>query len=194
MLLSDSDLSARLDDPTPEWRSEDGLRDAAVLIPVVRRGGSDHLVFNRRRDDLPWHAGQVCFPGGARTADEDVATCAVRETCEEMGITPDAVTIVGRGRDRISIAGFRVAVVTGRLDARAELVPDAREVAEIFEVPVAALLRREQWEHRPNNHPKGRVLEIPYFHHDGRTVWGLTGLIVRDFLRQTLDYDPRRKR
>lgn len=193
MRLDDQQLRHRLDDPDPEWRSEDGLRDAAVLIPLVRRAAEDHLVFNRRRDDLPWHAGQVCFPGGARHGAEDVLTCATRETGEEMGIAAETVAVVGRGPDRISIAGFRVAVVVGRLDPKLELVPDPREVAEIFEVPVQALLQTERWEHRPTTHPRARVSEIPYFRHAGRTVWGLTGIIVRDFLRRTLDYDPRRR-
>src|SRR5712671_2370469 len=97
---------SRLAPVTGQWRLEPGLRDSAVLLPIVRRGDGDRLVFNRRRDDLPAHAGQVCFPGGARSGAESVVACALREAEEEMGVPADAVRLLGRLPDRVSIAGF----------------------------------------------------------------------------------------
>jgi len=76
--IPDETVRGRLELPLGDWRTVDGLRDSAVLAILVERGGDDFLVFNRRRDDLPYHAGQICFPGGAREGGEDAATCAVR--------------------------------------------------------------------------------------------------------------------
>ena len=109
MILDDANVTAALAPNFADFRPEPGLRDAAVLVPVVRRETRDHLVFNRRPDALPWHPGQVCFPGGARHGGEGVIDCALRETEEEMGVDPASVKLLGRLPDRISIAGFRVA-------------------------------------------------------------------------------------
>src|SRR5207244_10548107 len=125
-----------------------------VLVPVVRRGDRDHLVFNRRRDDLPWHPGQVCFPGGARHGAEGVIDCALRETGEEMGVDPASVKLLGRLPDRISIAGFRVASVVGRLDPSASFRLLEGEVAEVFEVPFEHTLEAARWTYRPSTSEK----------------------------------------
>src|SRR3989442_924053 len=135
MDISDNLAARALATPSGEWRSERGLRDSSVLVPIVRREGGDRLVFNRRRDDLPWHGGQVCFPGGARHGDESAIDCALREAYEEMGVEGESVTLLGRLPDRVSIAGFRVAAFVGRLDPSQVYRPCESEVAEVFEVP-----------------------------------------------------------
>lgn len=190
MNLDDRTVSVALPPATPEWQSEPGLKDSAVLVPVVRREGRDHLVFNRRRDDLPWHAGQVCFPGGARDGDESVVACALRETEEEMGIAAGSVSLLGRLPDRISIAGFRVAVVVGRIDPAGVYRPHDAEVAEVFEVPYAHLLDPARWTFQPTRHVAARFGRIPCFDSGRHVVWGLTGIILRDFVRAVGGFDP----
>src|SRR5215212_4668212 len=52
----------------PEWMPEGGFssppRDAAVLIGIVRRGGSLSVLYTERSPDLRSHSGQIAFPGG----------------------------------------------------------------------------------------------------------------------------------
>ncbi len=190
MRVDDLHLRSVLESPGGAWRSETGLRDSAVLVPLVERGGRDLLVFNRRRDDLPWHAGQVCFPGGARECDEDPVRCALREAGEEMGFDPATVTVLGRLPDRVSIAGFLVAPLVGRLDPAVELHAHAGEVAEVFEVPFADLLVPARWSFRPSSHPLARFTRIPFFDAGTHVVWGLTGIVLRDFVRTVAGFDP----
>jgi 8-oxo-dGTP pyrophosphatase MutT (NUDIX family) len=190
MRLDDILTSAALAPVTGDWRTEPGLRDSAVLVPVVRRGEADLLVFNRRRDDLPAHAGQVCFPGGAKDGGESVLDCALRESEEEMGVDPSSVRLLGRLPDRISIAGFRVAAVVGRVDPPVAWRPHASEVAEVFEVPVALTLDPARWSYKPTSHASARFARIPYFDSGRHVVWGLTGIILRDFVRTVLGFDP----
>jgi 8-oxo-dGTP pyrophosphatase MutT (NUDIX family) len=190
MRLDDFLAAGRLAPATGEWRTEKGLRDSAVLVPIVRRDAADLLVFNRRRDDLPAHAGQVCFPGGAKDGSESAIDCALRESEEEMGVAPASVALLGRLPDRISIAGFRVAVVVGRVDPPAAWRPHAEEVAEVFEVPLALTLDASRWSYRPTTHASARFARIPYFDSGRHVVWGLTGIILRDFVRAVLEFDP----
>jgi len=179
--LDDGFLRTSLDRPTGEWRTEAGLRDSAVLAAIVTRAGDDRLLFNRRRDDLPFHGGQICFPGGAREGNEDAVDCAVRETCEEMGLRAESIDVIGRLPDRVSIAGFKVAAFVARLVGEPAFAPRAEEVAEVFEIPCAALLEEARWGHTETSHPLARFRRVPCFTYDGRRVWGLTGILLRDF-------------
>ncbi|MFQ5844855.1 MAG: NUDIX hydrolase [Planctomycetota bacterium] len=182
MRLSDAGVRAALASADGPWNSRPGLRDAAVLLILVSRPGGDFVLFTRRRDDLPWHAGQVSFPGGAREGDESPARCALREAAEEVGLVETELTLLGRLPDRYSIAGFWVAPIVGRLAAPRPYAPQTAEVAEVFEVPLQPMFDPERWRARPSTHPRARGALIPFFDHEGRTVWGLTAMILRDFL------------
>ena len=191
MRIEDADVRNRLEIPHGSWNSEEGLRDSSVLALLVERNGVDSLIFNRRRDDLPYHPGQVCFPGGTKDPGEDAVACALRETCEEMGIPHDEIDVLGRMADRVSIAGFKVACFAGRLKSPLEYRLNEAEVAEAFEVPVAMLLEAERWGYRESNHKLARFRSVPYFNHaDGNVVWGLTGIILRDFVQQVMGWAP----
>jgi len=176
--------------PLGDWRTVEGLRDSAVLAILVETDGVDRLIFNRRRDDLPFHPGQVCFPGGAREGDEDAVTCAVRETCEEMGLCADDLDVLGRLPERVSIAGFTVVPFAARLKERKPFRLAEDEVAEAFEIPVTELLDGGRWGCRDTTHPRARFRRVPYFEWDPHTVWGLTGIILRDFVTQVMGYAP----
>ena len=192
MKIEDGLVQNRLEIPHGSWNSEEGLRDSAVLAMLVEKDGADHLIFNKRRDDLPYHPGQICFPGGARDPeDHDAMSCALRETCEEMGIPSDAIAVLGRMSDRVSIAGFKVACFVGRLQPGTAYHLEADEVDEAFEVRCEDLLLPDRWGYRDSNHRLARFKNVPYFNHDEtRVVWGLTGIILRDFVQQVMGWAP----
>jgi len=189
--ITDDTVRGRLELPLGDWRTMDGLRDSAVLAILVERGGEDFLIFNRRHDDLPYHAGQICFPGGARDGGEDAVACAVRETCEEMGIQPSDLFVLGRMPDRVSIAGFLVTPFAARLVGTPDFRAAADEVAEVFEVPVALFLDRSRWGFTETSHPRARFKRVPRFDFDEtHRIWGLTGIILRDFVTQVMGFAP----
>ncbi len=190
MELDDAVVRNALRPATGDWRSSNDLKDAAVLLPLLRRDGADHLLFTLRRADLPDHPGQVAFPGGSRDAGEDVVTCALRETEEEVGLPADLLTPLGRLPERVSIAGFLVAPVVARLTREHPPVPDLREVEDVFDVPLSALLDKSLWRFESLSTPRGNFNHIPYFDGGRHTVWGLTAVIARDFLRSVLEFDP----
>jgi len=190
MKVPDVWVRDRLERPSGDWNSRPGLRDSAVLAILVERDGEDRMIFNRRRDDLPFHAGQICFPGGAREGDEDAVACAVRETCEEMGLDPQDLEVLGRLPDRVSIAGFCVAPFVARLAGPRpyRLQPD--EVAEAFEAPCAAFLEAGDWGYTETDHPRARFRRVPFFRYESHRIWGLTGIMLRDFVTQVMGYAP----
>ena len=190
MKIGNQVVRRRLELPRGDWNSRAGLRDSAVLAILVEKEGQDRLIFNRRRDDLPFHAGQICFPGGAREDNEDAVACGVRETCEEMGLDADDLEVLGRLPDRVSIAGFLIAPFVARLKAPRPYTLAADEVAEAFEVPCAAFLQPADWGFTETEHRLARFHRVPYFQYEHHRIWGLTGIILRDFVTQVLGFAP----
>ena len=154
-----------------------GAAKASVLLPVIPRD-EPMLLFTRRTESLARHSGQVSFPGG-RNEEGDLSPVetALRETFEETGIAPGFVTVAGYLDRYLTGTGFDIQPVVGVLADGFALAPDPREVAEIFEVPLAFLLdpanrRRERRE------IAGRQRSFYAFTYKEHEIWGATAAIV----------------
>ena len=166
------------DDGAPE-REAAGVTPAAVLVPVIDHPAAPSMLFTRRTLHLKAHSGQVSFPGGrAEPGDPSVEFTALREAQEEIGLAPERVEVIARLPEYFTRTGFRVTPVVGVVRPPLELVPDAREVDEVFEVPLAFLL--DQTNHRRASRViGGRTAHFYEIEHDGRIIWGATaGMIV----------------
>ncbi|MEA2329720.1 MAG: hypothetical protein QOE68_4679, partial [Thermoanaerobaculia bacterium] len=124
------------------------LKRAAVLIPIVPNDDRWSLLFSRRSANLAAHSGQIAFPAGGVESGEPLAAAAVREAHEEVGITGEHIELIGRLDDLVTNSGFLVAPFAGVIDRRVDYVLQASEVAEVFEVPIDALLAAGQPEVR----------------------------------------------
>jgi 8-oxo-dGTP pyrophosphatase MutT (NUDIX family) len=127
------------------------------------------------------HSGQISFPGGGVEAGESFEEAARREAHEEVGIPPEHVEVFGRLDDLITHSGFLVAPFAGVVHERIEYVIQEREVVEVFEVPLDALLDERNPEVR---YVAFRDRRYPaYFYHYGPyEIWGLTGRMLKAFL------------
>lgn len=158
--------------------SDDGLKPAAVLVPVVVRPEGLFLLLTQRTDHLHDHAGQIAFPGGREEPGETPIQTALRESREEIGLTEDRVEILGFLPEYHTITGYRVVPVVGLVRPPFELQLDSFEVAKVFETPLAFLLD-------PANHQrhdidyKGRRRHYWAMPWQGHYIWGATaGMIV----------------
>ena len=70
--------------------------DYAVLCPFIERTDGLHLLFEVRAATLRNQPGVVCFPGGRTEVGETAIQCALRETAEELAISPKHVQIFGQ--------------------------------------------------------------------------------------------------
>jgi 8-oxo-dGTP pyrophosphatase MutT (NUDIX family) len=189
-------LLARLPQQPPELTEHDDydppLRaamtaaiKAAVLLPVIlRAAGEPVLLFTRRTTSLARHSGQVSFPGGRSEAgDRSLVETALRETFEETGIAPSFVTVAGYLDRYLTGTGFDIQPVVGLVAEGFALTPDPREVAEVFEVPLAFLcdpanVRRESRE------VGGRRRSFHAFTYQDHEIWGATAAIVVSLARR----------
>lgn len=178
------ELLHRALDPVPDtWEPKPGFRKAAVLAPLFFRAGREWLLFTLRRSDLPHHPGQVSFPGGAREGDELPRECALRETEEETGLRAAAVRVLGSLPPRLSIAGFWVHPVVGRIPAPDDLRPDPAEVDRILEIPVDDLMQTGRWQMRVPALDRHRPAS-PHFDWQGTSLWGLTARFTLELLER----------
>lgn len=178
-------LRERLPVPGP-WLSTQ-LRLAAVVCPLVRHAGEDHVLLVARPEGQRQHAGQLAFPGGMRHGDEDPIACALRECHEEIGAPPSALTVLGMLPPRESSSGILVHCIVGRL-APLPLAPDAREVVRILHVPLRDLRDDTRWHERkpPSTAASYQPRTSPHFEFTsqagGELLWGLTARFVRDLV------------
>lgn len=157
-------------------------REAAVLIPIVKRPEGLTILFTKRTDHLSNHPGQISFPGGhTEEEDESANHAALRETEEEVGLAPSYVQVIGHLNDYITRTGFRITPVVGLVDVPFPTNPDPHEVAEVFEVPLSFLMDEA-------NHQKcSRVFmgKTRYFWampYNDYYIWGATaGMLINFF-------------
>jgi len=151
-----------------------------VLVPLVE-GRDPGLILTRRTADLPRHAGEISFPGGMHDVEDgDLLATALREAEEELGLSPDAVDVLG-ALEPISTytTGFWVTAFVGALEEGPHLTPNPHEIAEVIHVPVRVLDEVEaevEWT-REDQTWRGFVYEV-----DGHVIWGATGRMLHEFL------------
>lgn len=155
------------------------LTPAAVLFPIVLREGGHTVLLTQRTAHLRDHAGQISFPGG-RVEDDDLSPShtALRETEEEIGLTPERIQIIGFLPEYRTGTGFRVTPVVALVQPPFELQPDPFEVAEVFEVPLAFLLDPANHQ-RHSMHYRGALRSYFAMPYGEYFIWGATAGMIR---------------
>lgn len=166
------------------------LREAAVLVGLVRRANGLHAVLTRRTDTLRHHAGQVSFPGGREEpGDGGPLQAALREACEEIGLAASQVRPLGYLDPLATITGYRVTPVVALLDPDFEAVPEPGEVAEVFEAPLAFLMAPASLRHVDIEF-RGRMRHVLEYETlaaaPTHRIWGATASILLN-LRDRLE-------
>jgi 8-oxo-dGTP pyrophosphatase MutT (NUDIX family) len=167
-------------DGAPVVRPPPDTRLAAVLVPILAARPKPRLVFTRRTDTLSRHAGEISFPGGLADPGEGLAAAALRESREELGLAPQDVELLGAlGPVHTRVTGILIVPFVGFLRRDPRFTPNAGEIAEVLEFPLADLVRvgaDRDFEY------EGRTFQT-YVYELGRTViWGATARILWSFI------------
>lgn len=193
-----------LSNHSPGIIGQSSVVETAVLIPLLAPSKEDpvEVVFERRAEDLEIQPGDVCFPGGFRDSNDPTPReTAVRETAEELGIPESTISIWGDFDSMLVPWQLEIHSYVGWLN-QTDFEPDSTEVDEIFTVPLPDVQNQEPEKHEveivpvPGDDfpyekiPGGREYEwrprrVPelFYEFKGRTVWGITARILRQFVK-----------
>jgi 8-oxo-dGTP pyrophosphatase MutT (NUDIX family) len=113
--------------------------NSAVLIPIIVLDNTEFVLFQKRSSTVR-QPGEVSFPGGHFDSrfDKDFLSTAIRETCEELGIKEDMISILGNIGTLVAPMGVIVEAYVGILNINSvnELKIDRKEVENIFLIPL----------------------------------------------------------
>jgi len=161
------------------------LQDAAVLVPLFRDAEGELRLVLVRRGEGGIHGGQLAFPGGRReVTDPTPLDTAVREACEETGLSRDAIEVLARLTViETRTTGFRIAPFLARIRPPECWRPAEGEIAEVLDVRVDDLAL-------PQTH--GEALEqfagwteprlIPFYRVGPHRLWGATYRILHPLI------------
>ena len=156
---------------------------AAVLVPFVDRPEGLTILLTQRASQLSKHAAQVSFPGGRLDeSDPDVASAALREAQEEIGLDPARVEVFGYLPDHLVISGYRVTPVLSLVTPPFAVEPNPAEVESVFEVPADFVFDRRNHKARLRRVGDEEMLlhDIPW---QGLNIWGATAGMLLTLVR-----------
>ena len=166
-------------------------KHAAVVLGFCRDHAGELALVLVERTARGRHAGQLALPGGnLKGSDADLAAAAVRETCEELGIAADQVTILEQlPAVDTATTGYRVWPFAARLKpgAKQRWHPQADEVAAVIEMPLRQLAAAEALGEDEFEFPGWQAPRtMPTRTVDGHVVWGLTLRLIEAYLPDAL--------
>ena len=168
----------------------------AVLVPMVETGQGTGLLLEVRTEYVK-QPGEICFPGGKIEEDETPVTAALRETCEELGISAGDVEIVKELDREVMADGKTIVPVLARVEREAaeNIVLSHCEVADTFILPLKWLSKNKPEEYDlttiddkdlpeklrkylSNYEGYRRVGHTSYIEYEGHGIWGLTARVI----------------
>ncbi|WP_348800331.1 NUDIX hydrolase [Flavobacterium adhaerens] len=157
-------------------------KNAGVLMLLYPKGGIMHLVLIVRNSYEGVHSSQIAFPGGKyEEGDKDFEQTALRETFEEIGILSDKIEIIKSFTHLyIPPSNFMVYPYLGICKEEVDFYPDAIEVAEIIELPLAILLSDSIVTDVKINTSYSKSVSVPVFKIDEHIVWGATAMMLSE--------------
>ena len=176
----------------------------AVMIPWVKTEDGEALLLEVRSDKVR-QPGEVCFPGGRAEAGESAKQTAVRETCEELGVSEADIQVIKEREPLVMGDGREVHIVEAVLDIQGieGLSISQDEVAEVFLLP-KEWLRRNKAKHfdlsaMADSEIPPKLLgylsnygsyrhhgETDYIEYDGHGIWGLTARIIKQYIERRM--------
>jgi 8-oxo-dGTP pyrophosphatase MutT (NUDIX family) len=151
----------------------ENLRASAVLIPLFYSQGQYHILFTERSDEVVFHKGQVCFPGGSQEpSDSSLLQTALRESKEEIGLEANDIEILGELDDMLTfVTNYVISPFVAFIPPPRSLKTDGREVKGAFFVPLSFLMDEANFKQ-----------DSYAYEYQGHIIWGATARILRQFI------------
>ena len=195
------DIILRLKNRRANIMGHEYCQKTSVLLPLVHIDDQLHMLFEKRSLTLVRQPGEICFPGGKKDhSDKTPQQTAIRETCEELGLKQEDISVIAP-MDVFVSGNLIVSPFLAYINDYQNIKPNPAEVDRLIFVPLEFLRNYtpqiEKIVHDPifkdsfpfDLIPKGKDYPfrtssyITYFYiYKDDVIWGLTARILSDFL------------
>ena len=177
------------------------MKRSSVLIPLIKKDDSYEILFEVRAKTLRRQPNEISFPGGKIEKGEKPLEACIRETCEELGTTPENIEIISPLDLYISHSNLIIHPYVGIIKSTENLSINPDEVDHTFTAPVDYLIEYdpEEFENEikvnpDENFPYDRIpnkknykfavgkYSVLFYEYKNYLIWGITAKILENFL------------
>ncbi len=175
----------------------------SIAVPLIKRNGEYHLLYEVRAETLRRQPNEICFPGGKVELKETTKMASIRETSEELNINESQIEIVHPLVPIMIPHNVMVFPYVAFLDAEFdELKANPDEVKELFTVPLSYLMETTPEKHTiesqvvvPEDFPFEKIqngkdynwnrssYDVYFFEYQHKIIWGLTAKVTAALIR-----------
>ena len=162
-------------------------RKAAVMMLFYPSNEKTNIILILRNSYKGVHSSQIAFPGGkVEDFDASLMHTALRETHEEIGVSPEKITVI-RPFSEVYIppSNFMVSPFLGYSNETLIFKLDPNEVAGIIEFPIEDFLDDSIVVNQKMDTSYSQSIDVPSFKIKEHYVWGATAMMLSE-LKETL--------
>lgn len=183
------------------------MKRASVAILMVDIEGKTNIIFQVRALHMRNQPGDISLPGGKIEVNETPKETIIREVCEELGLDIEDFEIVKSLNILITHYGLIIHPFLGYIKDFNNIKFNKDEVDHIFIVPIEDLInmnpieiisginvdRNEKFPYDlinggENYKFKNGEYRSLFYRYKNYTIWGMTALIVEDFINYLKSY------
>ena len=177
------DLRVRIGSFSGKSTSNLGLIPSAVLVLLYLKNDEVNVLLNKRSETVEHHKNEISFPGGRMDKhDHSLFDTALRETKEEIGVSPDDVNMFGQLDQVETMTGYSITPYVGTIPEKYNFIINSAEVSKLLEIPLfkfndGTVLRKEL------RYFNGNWLSKHNYVYEGHLIWGATANIIGNLVR-----------
>jgi 8-oxo-dGTP pyrophosphatase MutT (NUDIX family) len=161
----------------------------ALFYPNKTRSTNLLLILRKKYNGV--HSNQIGFPGGKlEKEDLNIMHTALRETHEEVGVSPNQVSIIkSLSEVYIPPSNFEVQPFIGLYENPKPFILQESEVESIVEVPLVDFMDDRKVFTQKLSTSYAKNIDVPAFKLKGYVVWGATAMMlseIKELLKQVL--------
>ena len=186
----------------PYINSSESYKISSVIIPLIKINDIYYILFEVRSAKLNSYPNEVCFPGGKIDKGECAKSAAIRETCEELGLCNDELTVITALDLFISPVNMIIHPFLAMIKDINNIKLNKEEVEDVFLVPLSFFLNTtpkfytNTVEIKPgsdfpyyllpqkNSYKfKTGFYETLFYQYNDYIIWGITARILYNFIQ-----------
>ncbi|CAH2212691.1 NUDIX hydrolase [Tepidibacter aestuarii] len=191
----------------PQINDYKNLAKASVLVPLIQKNSDLFLLFEVRSKHLNTSPSEISFPGGKfDTSDITLKKTAIRETCEELGLSEDNISVITPLNMLVTPFNMIIHPFLGTIDDYNDININESEVDHTFLVPLDFFINTtpKSYKHKIQIRPcddfpyelipngknykfKEGVYDTLIYEYKNYVIWGITARIIKDFIDTIID-------